>query len=360
MKTMGGLVTKLYSHPYKVTNNIKTIKSNILEMRCKELDGSLLKANSLDALTENKNNIMSSFEILNMAFLGDKTKLQNLEASYQKWLVTVDKKTRNPASGSVEKEDTYNLLMKNLNEVNDFAMNKASEFYSNSEKTIEKSQNTFLYTIILCTALVLFIGFIFSNILSKRLLIVINRLKSTGEIVSTQSSEVQSSSESLADSTNESASAIQESASSMEELSAMVKNNVGQADKTKELANDMENSAKNACEKAIAMIRSMEDISEANNDIGKLVSVIEEIADKSKIIDDIVFQTKILSFNASVEAERAGEYGRGFSVVAQEVSNLAKVSGKASTEISQIVKESVKTAQKIFDTNREKSKSVVN
>lgn len=70
-----------------------------------------------------------------------------------------------------------------------------------------------------------------------------------------------------------------------------------------------------------------------------LYETILEVSNKTQIIDDIVFQSKILSFNAAVEAERAGEMGRGFSVVAQEISNLSKVSGSAATEISKIVKE---------------------
>ncbi|MBC7465119.1 MAG: hypothetical protein H7256_03945 [Bdellovibrio sp.] len=49
----------------------------------------------------------------------------------------------------------------------------------------------------------------------------------------------------------------------------------------------------------------------------------EEIGNKTKVINDIVFQTKLLSFNASVEAARAGEHGKGFAVVAEEVGKLA-------------------------------------
>ncbi len=52
----------------------------------------------------------------------------------------------------------------------------------------------------------------------------------------------------------------------------------------------------------------------------------EDIGDKTKVINDIVFQTKRLSFNASVEAARAGEHGKGFAVVAEEVGNLAQMS----------------------------------
>ena len=67
------------------------------------------------------------------------------------------------------------------------------------------------------------------------------------------------------------------------------------------------------------------------------LNIIKEISNKTKLINDIVFQTKLLSFNASVEAARAGESGKGFSVVAEEIGKLAKMSGHISDEISKIV-----------------------
>jgi hemerythrin len=83
--------------------------------------------------------------------------------------------------------------------------------------------------------------------------------------------------------------------------------------------------------------------------------VIKEIADKTKVINEIVFQTKLLSFNASVEAARAGEHGRGFAVVAEEVGKLASMSGGAANEISAIVDKSVIAV----NTALEKTKSQV-
>lgn len=79
--------------------------------------------------------------------------------------------------------------------------------------------------------------------------------------------------------------------------------------------------------------------------------MIVAIADKTAIMDDIVFQTKLLSFNASVEAERAGEHGRGFAVVAQEVGNLAQLTGKSAQEIAGIVKESIEGTKAITTEN---------
>lgn len=71
--------------------------------------------------------------------------------------------------------------------------------------------------------------------------------------------------------------------------------------------------------------------------IQDLINFVEEVSSKSKVIHDIAFKTKVLSFNASVEAERAGARGRGFSIVAQEMKRLAEISGKAAEEIASLV-----------------------
>ena len=83
--------------------------------------------------------------------------------------------------------------------------------------------------------------------------------------------------------------------------------------------------------------------------ISHFVSIINQIQEKTNVINDIVFQTKLLAFNASVEAARAGEFGKGFSVVAEEVGNLATMSGVASKEITNIIELGSKTIKEIID-----------
>jgi methyl-accepting chemotaxis protein len=85
----------------------------------------------------------------------------------------------------------------------------------------------------------------------------------------------------------------------------------------------------------------MTQIETSNREISEIVKVISEIGNKTKVINDIVFQTKLLSFNASVEAARAGEHGKGFAVVADEVGNLAEMSGSAAKEISSLLDGSI-------------------
>lgn len=82
-------------------------------------------------------------------------------------------------------------------------------------------------------------------------------------------------------------------------------------------------------------------------EIKEILEVIPLIKKKANIIDEIVFKTQLLSFNASIEAERAGENGRGFSVVAQEIGNLAQTSGSAAADISELIKSSLKKSQQL-------------
>ena len=93
-------------------------------------------------------------------------------------------------------------------------------------------------------------------------------------------------------------------------------------------------------------------VKETSNHLDEVVKLISTIGDRTKVINDIVFQTRLLAFNASVEAARAGEHGRGFAVVAEEVGNLARMSGDAANDISKLLEQGIARAKTIGDAAR--------
>ncbi|MBE9562856.1 MAG: chemotaxis protein, partial [Proteobacteria bacterium] len=97
-----------------------------------------------------------------------------------------------------------------------------------------------------------------------------------------------------------------------------------------ELADKAKQRAKNGGEVINSTIRAMAEISKSSKKISDIIVVIDEIA----------FQTNLLSLNAAVEAAHAGEQGRGFAVVAAEVRNLAQRSATSAKEIKALIQDS--------------------
>jgi methyl-accepting chemotaxis protein len=180
------------------------------------------------------------------------------------------------------------------------------------------------------------------------------QLRESSTQVASASSQLSGAAQELSSLSSEQASSVEETSSALEEMSGMVENNVVNSGKAFELSNTVRTESEHGNDSMNSLRGSMKDILASNEKIEELVKVIDNIGDKTKVMDEIVFQTKLLSFNASVEAERAGEHGRGFAVVAQEVGNLAQMSGKAAQEIAEIVKESIRSAETITSENKKR------
>ncbi len=202
--------------------------------------------------------------------------------------------------------------------------------------------------------LTLIVGLIIGRSIANPILRIAGELAENSKQVAGASEGLASASGSLSELAAEQASSIEETASSIEEISAMIKNNVEKSEKSSMLSEQVKVVADKGNQSMNMLVTSMAEIIDSNQKIQELVKVIGEIGEKTGVIDEIVFQTKLLSFNASVEAERAGEHGRGFAVVAQEVGNLAQMSGKAASEIATMVKGSIKNAEKITSENKSK------
>lgn len=145
---------------------------------------------------------------------------------------------------------------------------------------------------------------------------------------------------------------VTQTASSCEEISQTLDINLKHTENGKKSAEQAKKSVTMTLEAIDKLIVSIDELKKSDDKMNRILMIIETIKEKTAVIDEIVFQTKLLSFNASVEAERAGEHGRGFAVVASEVGNLASNSGKASVEISEILKQSISEVREAVETNK--------
>ena len=253
------------------------------------------------------------------------------------------------------KGDNNNILPK-VSYVREFKPWKiiiGTGIYVNDVKEEARKQ---IMSIILMSLLALFIIIAIIYIYVRRyisapILLLAKNLNEISQQVLKTSYGVSTAGAKLAEVTTEQASSIEETSASLEELTGMVENNVKSAEESNLVSGEVREVTEKGNLAMQELVRSMDEIIANNENIQKFSDVIAQIADKTQIIDDIVFQTKLLSFNASVEAERAGEHGRGFAVVAQEVGNLAQMSGKAALEISGIVKESISKANETASEN---------
>ena len=206
-------------------------------------------------------------------------------------------------------------------------INETLRYYSESKFDYKLDDNGIYGNLGSLTAGIKLVG----NNTSEILAMVMN----TGNALNESTQTLSEASNHLSASSNQQAASLEETAAALEEITSTIQANTHATTRMSQLASNVTLSAKNGQDLANKTAVSMDDI---NKEVSSINVAIE-------VIDQIAFQTNILSLNAAVEAATAGEAGKGFAVVAAEVRTLANRSAEAAREIKHIVELASKKAK---------------
>jgi len=205
-------------------------------------------------------------------------------------------------------------------------LNNALEAYGryNFEHVIPKKSELGLYgdfgSLVASTKLI-------GNNVSEFLAMILN----TGDKLNNDTTTLNKSANELSDASNMQAASLEETSASLEEVTKNILDNTNNAKIMAQYAQELTLASKDGKVLAAKTLKSMDEINDQVSAINEAINIIDQIA----------FQTNILSLNAAVEAATAGEAGKGFAVVAQEVRNLASRSADAANEIKALVQNAI-------------------
>lgn len=169
----------------------------------------------------------------------------------------------------------------------------------------------------------------------KSMNIVVANIEEAGREVSTSSSQMSANSSMLSQAADEGSAIVKELSSSLNSVHEQINNSAEKADIARNMTEQSVASINEGNKKMTEMLDAMREINATSSQIANIIMTIQ----------DISFQTNILSLNASIEAARAGEAGKGFAVVAGEVGSLAGKTAEAAKSTTGLIETSLKAVE---------------
>lgn len=414
------LTVMLYDHPMTVSNAAREFQTSInhTQLSIRDLareDSEMLVKNELDNLELLEKDSLRQLDVMEERFLGDKKTVRELREMYIGWqpvlkeavdLVKQGKQAESIALTRTKGAEYMKKLEDRAEYFIKFANNKALEFFKNAETERTAAIRGLVFGLIFTAVIALAISFLITqsivspineavrvaeslacndisieiaatgnrdeagkllNAMKEMLDNLKKQLKSLTEginVLAASASEISSTTSQFASSFNEIASSISETVTSMKEVKQTAEASNEKARFVSQGAQNIVQVSKNGERSVTETVSAMTTIQEQMTFIAESIVGLSEqtqsIGDIIAVVDDIAEQSRLLAVNASIEAVKAGEQGKGFSVVAGEIKNLAQQSKESTNQVRGILGEIQKATSHSVMVTEKGNKSVDN